>query len=94
VLLLIHSDIVDADATLRAFTAAGLQADVFARYPGPLGRLMSERAELLEARGLLRPGQRDEEVLVLRGTLGSGPRPEAEAEARGRRRAAHFDLVR
>jgi release factor glutamine methyltransferase len=94
VLLLIHSDIVDAEATLRAYAAAGLEADVFARHPGPLGRLMSERADLLEARGMLAPGRREEEVLVLRGRAGYGPRPRAEAVARGRSRAAHIDLVR
>jgi release factor glutamine methyltransferase len=81
VLLLIHSDIVDAEATLRAYEAAGLEADVFARHPGPLGRLMSERAALLEARGMLAPGRREEEVLVLRGRAGRGPRPGAEADA-------------
>jgi release factor glutamine methyltransferase len=80
VLLLIHSDIVDADATLRAYRAAGLSADVFACHRGPLGRLMSERAALLEARGMLRPGQREEEVLVLRGRAGRSPRPWAETE--------------
>jgi release factor glutamine methyltransferase len=67
VLLLIHSEIVGADATLGAFSAAGLEADVFARHPGPLGPLMRERAEMLEDRGMLAPGQRDEHVLVLRG---------------------------
>jgi release factor glutamine methyltransferase len=81
VLLLIHSDIVDAEATLDAYRAAGLEADVFVRHPGPLGRLMSERAGLLEARGMLAPGRREEDVLVLRGRAGTGPRPGAEADA-------------
>jgi release factor glutamine methyltransferase len=67
VVLVIHSEIVDADATLRAFGDSGLEADVAARHPGPLGPLMRERAALLEARGLLAPGRREEEVLVLRG---------------------------
>jgi release factor glutamine methyltransferase len=93
VLLVVHSEIVDADATLRAFAAAGLEADVFARHPGPLGPLMRERAPLLEARGILAPGQRSEDVLVLRGRAGGGPRPGAEADAWGRR-AARVHLVR
>jgi release factor glutamine methyltransferase len=95
VLLLIHSEIVDAEATLRAFAAAGLEADVFATHHGPLGRLMSERAPMLEARGMLAPGRREEDVLVLRGRAGRGPRPEAEADAWRRGRAAHgLGLVR
>jgi release factor glutamine methyltransferase len=67
VVLLIHSEICDPEATLRAFAEAGLRADVAARHRGPLGPLMRERAALLEARGLLAAGRREEEVLVLRG---------------------------
>ena len=67
VLLVIHSEICDADTTLDGFAAAGLDADVAERYHGALGRLMAERAEALEARGLLPPGRREEDVLVLRG---------------------------
>jgi hypothetical protein len=63
VLLLVHSDLVDADATLAAMGAAGLEAGVAARARGPLGPLMRERA----ARGLLPPGTSEEHVLVLRG---------------------------
>jgi release factor glutamine methyltransferase len=77
VLLVIHSEIVDADATLAALAAAGLVADVAARHHGPLGPLMRERAALLEARGLLAPGRREEDVLVLRGRAGHAPPPEA-----------------
>jgi hypothetical protein len=40
---------------------------VVAREPGPLGPLMRARVEALEARGLLAPGAREEEVLVIRG---------------------------
>ena len=67
VVLVVHSEIVDADATLGAFAAAGLRADVAARHHGPLGPLMRERAAILEARGMLAPGRREEDVLILRG---------------------------
>jgi len=66
-LLLVHSDIIGADATLHAYSARGLRADVAERERGPLGPLVSERRETLEQQGLLRAGQDDEDVLVLRG---------------------------
>jgi release factor glutamine methyltransferase len=66
-LLLVHSDIVGAGATLHAYTARGLAADVAARERGPLGPLVRARREALERDGLLRAGQDDEDVLVLRG---------------------------
>jgi release factor glutamine methyltransferase len=66
-LLLVHSDIIGADATLHAYSARGLRADVAERERGPLGPLVSERRETLEEQGLLRAGQDDEDVLVLRG---------------------------
>jgi len=68
ILLVVHSEICDADATLAAFADAGLQADVAAREHGPLGPLMRARRAELEAAGLLAPGQDSEDVLVLRGT--------------------------
>ena len=65
-MLLVHSSVNGAQATVERLAAAGLEADVVARHPGPLGPLMASRAAALEARGLLRPGQRDEEVVVVR----------------------------
>jgi release factor glutamine methyltransferase len=66
-LLLVHSDLVGAEATLHAYTARGLAADVAERERGPLGPLVRGRREALEREGLLRAGQEDEDVLVLRG---------------------------
>ncbi len=68
-LLVVHSTICGEDATLERMRAAGLAASVVARDRGPLGPLMRARAAALETRGLLEPGAREEEVLVLRGTL-------------------------
>lgn len=65
--LVTHSSVIGRDATLRRLAAAGLEADVVAGRTGPLGPLLSARAEALEEQGILRPGQRHEDVLVLRG---------------------------
>jgi release factor glutamine methyltransferase len=67
VVLLVHSSVNGVQATVDRLAAGGLDAHVVARHPGPLGPLMTSRAAALEARGLLRPGQRDEDVVVVRG---------------------------
>jgi release factor glutamine methyltransferase len=67
VLLLVHSEICGADVTLAAYAAGGLQAEVATFERGPLGPRLAARRDELEARGLLRPGQLDEDVFVLRG---------------------------
>jgi release factor glutamine methyltransferase len=66
-ILLVHSSLCGTEATLDALRAGGLEADVVVRRRGPLGPLMSARVQALEERGLLRPGQREEEVVVVRG---------------------------
>jgi release factor glutamine methyltransferase len=67
VVLVTHSSVVGRDATLRRLADGGLEADVVVRRTGPLGPLLAARAQALEERGLLRAGQRREDVLVLRG---------------------------
>jgi release factor glutamine methyltransferase len=69
VLLVTHSSIIGVEATLAALQAGGLEADVALRRRGPLGPLMSARVRHLEAEGMLRPGQREEDVVVIRGRL-------------------------
>ena len=66
-LLLVHSTINGEDRTLEAMRRRGLAGEVVARHPGPLGPLMTHRIDHLERTGLLEPGRRDEEVLVVRG---------------------------
>jgi release factor glutamine methyltransferase len=63
----VHSELCGTEATLSALRAAGLDAQVAQRHHGTLGPLLRARASALEARGLLAPGQRDEEVVVVRG---------------------------
>ena len=43
------------------------EAECVARRRGPLGPLMSARVQALEAEGLLEPGQRHEDVVIIRG---------------------------
>jgi release factor glutamine methyltransferase len=77
VLLLVHSSINGVDASRRRLLAAGLECDVPRRETGPLGPILSARAPLLERRGLLEPGRREEDVVVLRGRWKATPSPPA-----------------
>jgi release factor glutamine methyltransferase len=65
--LLVHSSVIGVGRTVEALEATGLRVDVLERRRGPLGPLLTERAALLEARGLLAPGEREEDVVVVRG---------------------------
>jgi release factor glutamine methyltransferase len=71
-LLLVQSSVCGERATLDRLEAAGLHAERVAAERGPLGPLMRERAPLLAARGLLEPGQREEDLLVLAGRAARG----------------------
>jgi release factor glutamine methyltransferase len=66
VLLVVHSSLCGTDATLASLRDRGLQADVALRHHGSLGPLLRARAAELERRHLLAPGQREEEVVVVR----------------------------
>ena len=66
-ILIVHSSLCGTDLTLERLTAAGLEAEVVARERGPLGPLMLARVEQLEASGALKPGEREEELVVIRG---------------------------
>ncbi|TDC45326.1 hypothetical protein E1281_30710 [Actinomadura sp. KC345] len=65
-LLVVHSALNGVAATLVALRRAGMRASVVARHCEPFGPVMRSRAESLEARGLLRPGQRYEGLVVVR----------------------------
>jgi release factor glutamine methyltransferase len=64
-LLLVHSAVCDPEVTVAALERAGLCADVLTRATIPFGPVMRSRAALLEARGLIEPGQRYEELVVV-----------------------------
>jgi release factor glutamine methyltransferase len=65
--LLVHSSLCGEGPTREALGKVGLEAEVLSRDRGPLGPITAARAELLERRGLLKPGEREEEMLVIRG---------------------------
>lgn len=65
VLLLTHSVLSDEEETVARLEASGLAAEVVVRAQEPFGPVMHGRAELLRRRGLLRPGQASEELVVI-----------------------------
>lgn len=67
VLLVVHSSVNGTDRSLERLERAGLVPDVAAAHHGTLGPILSARAPLLERRGLLAPGDREEDVVVVRG---------------------------
>ncbi len=82
-LLIVSSSILGTDRTLAAMRDAGLDdAECIARRRGPLGPLMRARVHMLEERGMLAPGQREEDVIIVRGRLPERPtwRPPTDAE--------------
>jgi release factor glutamine methyltransferase len=64
-LLLVHSAVSDPERTLAALERAGLGATVLTRATIPFGPVMRARAALMESRGLIAPGQRFEELVVV-----------------------------
>jgi release factor glutamine methyltransferase len=64
-MLVIHSAVCDEEITLKRFADTGLQADVVARCWVPFGPVMRARVAMLEARGLVEPGQREEELVII-----------------------------
>jgi release factor glutamine methyltransferase len=66
VLLVVHSSLCGTDSTLAILGEQGLRAEVAVRHHGSLGPLLRARAAELEIRDLLGPGQREEEVVVVR----------------------------
>jgi release factor glutamine methyltransferase len=66
ILLLTHSSVCSERRTLELLRAAGLDADIVRRIRGPLGPLLSQRAHLLEQRGLLAAGRREEDIVIVR----------------------------
>jgi release factor glutamine methyltransferase len=65
--LLVHSDIIGIDRTVALLEHGGLDVEVEDERTGPLGPLMRDRVEHLEAQGLLPPGREEEVVAVIRG---------------------------
>lgn len=64
-LLIVQSSVSGEQETIDRLAGGGLSAEVVQRRRGPLGPLVAARAAELEARGVLHPGQREEELLVI-----------------------------
>jgi release factor glutamine methyltransferase len=67
-LLVTHSSVNDEQRTLDRMREAGLEPEVLERRRGPLGPLLAARAPAMERAGLLDPGVREEDILVVAGT--------------------------
>lgn len=63
-ILLVHSALSGTQATIDTLAAAGFLPAVLARVTIPFGPVLRSRAEMLERRGLIEPGQRSEELVV------------------------------
>jgi release factor glutamine methyltransferase len=63
--LLVHSAVCDPHLTLAALDRAGLVPRVVAKATVPFGPVMRARAAMLEARGLIGPGQTEEDLVVI-----------------------------
>ena len=64
-LLVVHSTICDEKATVSRLADTGLDAEVLRRATVPFGPVMRARVAMLEARRLVEPGQRHEELVVI-----------------------------
>jgi release factor glutamine methyltransferase len=67
--MLVQNDLIGVEPTVAALERTGLRVDVVERHHGPLGPVLTARAPMLEARGMLKPGVREEDVVVVRGAL-------------------------
>jgi release factor glutamine methyltransferase len=65
-LLIVHSSVCGEASTLERLQRHGLRTEVLARRRGRLGPILAARAQVLEERGLLAAGEREEELLVIR----------------------------
>ncbi|HSA53148.1 MAG TPA: HemK2/MTQ2 family protein methyltransferase [Yinghuangia sp.] len=64
--LLVQSSLCGVDATLRMLGSVGLRARVVARSREPFGPVLNARVRYLEDGGLVEPGCREEELVVVR----------------------------
>jgi release factor glutamine methyltransferase len=64
--LIVHSVLCGADRTMRRLREGGLKAAVVARELTKFGPVLRNRSAWLEASGLIDPGARNEELVVIR----------------------------
>lgn len=64
--LIVHSVLCDPDATLAQLRENELKAAIVARATVPFGPVLRRRADWLASAGLIEPGQRMEDLVVIR----------------------------
>jgi release factor glutamine methyltransferase len=64
--LMVHSTLSGVDKSLQLLREGGLRAEVVARSRIPFGPVLHSRADFLTRRGLIQPGQRHEDLVVIR----------------------------
>lgn len=72
-LLMVHSALCDVDTTLHQLRGGGMKATVVGRAQVPFGPVLRSRTDVLRERGLIEPGQRAEELVVVRADQPSNP---------------------
>jgi release factor glutamine methyltransferase len=85
VLLMVHSALCGVDTTLRQLRDNGLKASIVQRRSVPFGPVMNGRVGFLEQHGLIEPGQRHEELVVIRGDRPERAQGDGGAERAGAR---------
>jgi len=65
-LLVVHSEFSGVDQSLAALRTGGLNAEVIAEQWIPFGPVLTARAAFLERLGMLDPGRREEQLVVIR----------------------------
>lgn len=65
-MLLVHSGVCGALRTVESLRDKGLKSSIVARSIEPFGPVMRERAGYLADAGLIEPGERQEELVVIR----------------------------
>lgn len=65
-LLMVQSELSDVDSTVQRLRGLGLKAAVVDRDTLPFGPVLRARADMLHRKGFLMPGQRYEELVVVR----------------------------
>jgi release factor glutamine methyltransferase len=77
--LIVHSSLCGIDRSLQRLDEAGFEAEVIVSESAPLGPITAPRADTLERLGLLEPGVRTEETIVIKAVLrASVPAPVPE----------------
>ncbi len=66
VFLVVHSSLCGVTATQAHLAGEGLDTSVVARCDHAFGPVLCDRAALLEERGMIPPGERTEELVVIR----------------------------